>query len=189
MQRAILARHAESERNAAGTIGGDPPLSDGGRSQAAVLAGRLPRIDLAVTTGRRRTVETAELAAPDAPQLVLPDLAEIHFGGYEGGPIERYLEWAWSAGPEDPCPGEGESRAAAVRRFVRGWRTVLARPETTVLVVTHGLVVRYVLGAAAGAGPAQRVDGVPWAEPFTLEHDELERAVARLEAWVQNPSW
>ena len=53
----------------------------------------------------------------------------------------------------------------------------------------HGLVVRYVLDALEGRDPAPRVDGVPWAEPFALERPDLERAVARLDSWVQNPRW
>jgi broad specificity phosphatase PhoE len=189
MERAILVRHAESERNAAGTIGGDPELSPVGREQARRLAERLPKVDLAVTSGLRRAVETAALAAPGAPRLDLRELGEIDFGSYEGGTIEPYREWAWSAGPEEPCPGGGESRAAAVRRYVRGWRTVLGRPEATVLVVAHGLTVRYVLDALDGRDPAQRANGVPWAEPFPVAAGELERAADRLEAWLEAPRW
>jgi broad specificity phosphatase PhoE len=189
MERAILVRHAESETNAAGTIGGDPPLTEAGRGQARALAARLPAIDLAATSGLRRAVETAELAAPDAPRLVVAELGEIRFGRYEGGTIDAYREWAWAAGPEEACPGDGESRLAAVGRYVRGWRTLLARPEPTVLVVAHGLVVRYVLDALAGKGPVQRADGVPSAEPFRVEAAELERAVDRLDAWTEAPRW
>jgi probable phosphoglycerate mutase len=189
VERAILVRHAESARNAAGTIGGDPPLSEKGRAQARALAQRLPPVDLAVASGFRRAVETVELAAPDAPLLTLPELGEIHFGRYEGGPIEPYQAWAWSAGPEEPCPGGGESRADALRRFVRGWQALLARPERTVLVVAHGLVVRYVLDVLEGRMPAPRADGVPWAEPFPVGAERLEAAVGTLERWLEAPRW
>jgi probable phosphoglycerate mutase len=189
VKHVILARHAESERNAAGTIGGDPPLSEGGRAQARSLAARLPAVDLAVASDFRRALETAELAAPDTPLLALPELGEIHFGRYEGGPIEPYQAWAWSAGPAEACPGGGESRVDAVRRYVRGWRTVLARPERTALVVAHGLVVRYVLDALEGRAPAPRVDGVAWAEPFPVEAERLDAAVAVLERWLEAPRW
>ena len=167
----------------------DATVPAGSRERARALALRLPPVDLACTSGLRRAEETAELAAPGLSRLVLPELNEIHFGRYEGGPIEPYLEWASTAGPEEPCPGGGESRAGAVRRYVRGWRTLLVRPEPTLLVVAHGLVVRYVLDALEGRDPAPRVDGVPWAEPFALELSDLEGAVARLDAWVQNPRW
>jgi broad specificity phosphatase PhoE len=189
VERVTLVRHAQSERNLSGTIGGDPPLSEAGRAQARALGERLPPLDLVVTSGLRRTDWTAELAAPAAPRLALPDLSEIHFGRYEGDTIEAYREWAWTAGPAEPCPGGGESRADAVRRYVRAWRTVLARPERVLLVVVHGLVVRYVLDATAGKDPVQRADGVPSAEPFPLERRELERAVERLDAWAEDPRW
>jgi len=189
VERAILVRHAESERNAAGTIGGDPALSAAGREQARRLARRLPPVELAVTSGFRRAVETADLSAPGVPRLELVELGEIDFGLYEGGTIEPYREWAWTAGPEEPCPGGGESRAAAVGRYARAWRTVLARPETTVLVVAHGLTVRYVLDALDGRDPAQRADGVPWAEPFPVAAADLERAAERLEGWLEAPTW
>jgi broad specificity phosphatase PhoE len=189
VERAILVRHGESTRNAAGTIGGNPPLSAAGRAQASALAGRVPRVDLAITSGLRRTEQTAKLAAPAAPRLALPDLREIHFGRYEGGAIEPYLEWAWTTGPQEPCPGGGESRANTVRRHVRGWRAVLQRPEAALLVITHGLTVRYVLDALEGKNPAQRADSVPWAVPFPLERPDLAHAVDLLEAWLREPRW
>src|ERR671930_336944 len=101
MKRAILVRHAESERNAAGTIGGDPGLSAAGREQARRPAGRAPPGDLPVTSRPGRAVETAELASPGAPRLELRELGEIDFGSYEGGRIEPYREWAWAAGPDE----------------------------------------------------------------------------------------
>jgi broad specificity phosphatase PhoE len=164
-------------------------LTEAGRAQARALTERLPAVDLAVTSGLRRAVETAELAAPAAPTLVLAELGEIHFGRFEGDSIESYRAWAWTAGPEEPCPGGGESRAEAARRYVEGWRAVLARPEQTLLVVAHGLVVRYVLDALDGSDPAPRVDGVPSAEPFPVRGDALERAVDRLDAWAKEPRW
>ena len=65
-------------------------------------------------------------------------------------------------------PG-GDSRAQTVARYVRAYRTILARPEETVLVVAHGLPVRYVLDALEGRNPAAAVAQVPYAEPFRLE--------------------
>jgi len=87
------------------------------------------------------------------------------------------------------CPGGGDSRAQTVSRYVRAYRTILARPEETVLVVAHGLPVRYVLDALEGRSPAAAVAQVPYAEPFRLSAQELETAVGRLESWVRNPSW
>ena len=57
------------------------------------------------------------------------------------------------------------------------------------LVVAHGLPVRYVLDALEGRSPAAAVAQVPYAEPFRLSADELREAVDRLEAWVESPAW
>jgi broad specificity phosphatase PhoE len=189
MKRAILARHGESTHNTTGTLGGDPPLSKAGRDQAEALGERLPHIDLAITSGFRRTVQTAAIAAPTAPRLAVADLRDIHFGRYEGGVSAAYLQWAWTAGPAEPCPGGGESRTNAVRRYLRAWNAVLARPETTLLVVAHGLTIRYLLDARAARGPAQRAEPVPPAEPFVVERAEIEAGVTRLEAWLSDPHW
>jgi broad specificity phosphatase PhoE len=190
---AILARHAESEANVDGTLNGivsrDVPLTATGRAQSSGLAELLPSLDLVATSEFRRAVDTAAIAAPDVPRIVLPDLNEIGFGEYEGGPYERYREWAGAAGPSDPCPGGGESRAAAVRRYARALRGLLARSERTVLVVAHGLVVRYVLNARDGVDPAPLLEGVPCAEPYALDARELDAAVERLEAWARDPRW
>jgi broad specificity phosphatase PhoE len=193
MRRAVLVRHAESAASVDGILNGavdlDVPLTDAGREQARRLASRLPAVDLAVTSAFRRAVETADLAAPAAPRLVLDELNEIGFGAYEGGPYPDYREWAATAGPAEACPGGGESRVEAVRRYVRAFRTLLDRPEQTVLVVAHGLVLRYALNARDGLDPAPLLDGVPCAEPFELDAGELERATARLDAWAREPRW
>ena len=191
--QAILVRHAESEASVDGILNGIASLGVGlteaGREQSRLLAERLPAVDLVATSEFRRAVDTAAIAAPGAPQLVLPDLNEIGFGTYEGGLYLPYREWAGSAGPSDPSPGGGESRADAVRRYVRALRTLLGRPEPAVLVVAHGLVVRYVLDAREGLDPAPLLDGVPCAEPYELGAEELEQATARLEAWAREPRW
>ena len=85
-------------------------------------------------------------------------------------------------------PG-GDSRAETVARYVRAHRTILARPEKMILVVAHGLPVRYVLDALEGRNPAAAVSQVPYAEPFRLTAAELAAAVARLQSWVAAPVW
>ena len=103
--------------------------------------------------------------------------------------LTEYRAWAHAHGPEVDAPGGGDSRAETVRRYVRGYRMILERPETTILLVAHGLPVRYILDADNGRDPAAAVAQVPYAEPFRLSSAELERAVSRLEAWVDVPTW
>jgi broad specificity phosphatase PhoE len=193
VERAILVRHAESEASAGGILNGiaslEIGLTEAGREQSRLLAARLPALDLVATSAFRRAVETAAIAAPGVPRLVLQDLNEIGFGDYEGGRYPPYREWAGAAGPADPSPGGGESRVDAVDRYVRAFRALLGRSEPTVLVVAHGLVVRYLLNAREGVDPAPLLEGVPCAEPYQLGVEELERAIARLEAWAREPRW
>jgi broad specificity phosphatase PhoE len=197
VKRLILVRHAESVLGVEGIANGDPavsnPLSAEGERQAQALGEVIAEtpVDLCVTSEFERVRQTADLALAgrDVPRLVLADLNEIRYGKWEGAPVAEYLGWAWTHGPADPCPGGGEARVEAARRLVRGWRTVLARDEEAALAVGHGLALRYVLNAVRGRDPKAMLDQVPLAEPQLLSAAEIERGVARLEAWVEDPRW
>jgi broad specificity phosphatase PhoE len=197
VRRAILARHGESTLSVLGRTNGDPSLAVGltevGRAQAQELGRELAadRIDLCVTSEFERARETAEIALEGrgTPRLVLHELNDIRFGEFEGRALTDYRAWAHAHGPNEPAPGGGDSRAQTVARYVSGYRTILARPEETVLVVAHGLPVRYVLDAVERRNPAAAVAQVPYAEPFFISGVELEDAVKRLEGWVLAPIW
>jgi probable phosphoglycerate mutase len=196
MDEVILSRHAESEYSVRGAVNGDPAvavaLTEAGRAQARAL-GELLRdepLDLCVTSEFQRVRETADLALEgrDVPRLVLAELNDIGFGGYEGRTLDEYRVWAGAALPGDVENG-AESRAAAARRYARALRTVLERPESLILVVTHSLPIRYVLNAVAGVSPTPILDLVPYAGADRLGAAELEAAVARLEEWCAAPAW
>ncbi len=163
-------------------------LTDAGRGQARDLGRRVGHVDLVVHTQFSRTRETAELAWPGAPTLVVPDLNEIAFGRFEGTHwTDGYHEWILSSGPEEPSPGGGESRLAAVQRYLRGYRIVLERQEERIALVAHGAQVRYVLLALDDLPPTRVLEGVPPAEPFVVSADRFERAVSLIEAWAASP--
>ena len=196
MEIAILARHAESEFSFRGVVNGDPSilgggLTDAGREQARSLGRAIADepIELCVTSEFARVRETADiaLAGRELPRLVLPELNDIRFGSFEGKLLTDYRGWAWNHGPDEHCPGGGESRVAAARRFTKAFRKILARAEKTVFVVAHGLPIRYVVDAARDGGPVQRIEPVGYAEPHRLSRTELEHAIDRLEAWVADP--
>jgi broad specificity phosphatase PhoE len=197
VRRFLLVRHAESELGALGLVDGDPgranALSETGREQAVKLRARLDGepLDLAVTTRLRRTRETADLALGerDVPRLVVEELDEIRFGRWEQQRFDEYAAWAWTAGPTERAPGDGESRQEVAARFAAGWHRVLDRPEQTVLAVVHGLTVRYTVDAAQGLVPAQRAEQVALAEPYELSEGELRAAVEALQGWAQSPAW
>ena len=160
MNTLILARHAHSVSNVGDTVNGIPPgrgLSSTGTEQARALGLDLASetIDLGVSSRLQRTQDTLALALDgrEIPRLVEPLLDEVGFGSFEGGPLAEYRAWAWSHGPGAPCPGGGETRADIAARIAAGLVALLRRPQATVLAVSHGLPVRYVLDAAEGRVP------------------------------------
>jgi 2,3-bisphosphoglycerate-dependent phosphoglycerate mutase len=195
MQRALFVRHGESEYSAKALVNGDPAVACGltelGRQQSKQLGERLTGepIDLCIVSEFPRTHETADLALGkrEVPRLVVADLNDPFYGGFEGGPLATYRAWAATHGPEDEPPGGGETRVAIAMRYVRGFRTVLERDEDSILVVCHSLPIAFALASADGRGPRAKMPLITPAEPHVLYADQLSHAVKRLGAWTRNP--
>lgn len=192
MQRLIVARHGESEYSAQGLLNGDPtrrcPLTPAGRGQARRLGEllRAERIDLCVTSAFERTRETAEIAFAGRaiPRLVVADLNDHPAGAFEGKALVEYLVWAHASPSTEPIPGTAVSRVDVVRRFARGYRLLLERPEPTIIAVLHSLPIGYLL-----SGPLQRLLLLEYAEPMVGAADDVRAAVERLERWATAPTW
>src|SRR5205807_3190554 len=109
-------------------------------------------------------------------------------GELEGETIEDYRAWKRAHTRADAFPG-GESLDDVARRYVRAFRSLLARGETSTLVVCHEIPIRYALNAAAGSddldGPEH---AIPNATPYLFADDALVRAVEGIERLVANPS-
>jgi 2,3-bisphosphoglycerate-dependent phosphoglycerate mutase len=195
MDRALFVRHGESEFSVKALVNGIPgvacSLTDLGRQQARQLGERLAGepIGLCIVTEFPRAIETADLILGDreVPRLVVPELNDPFYGSFEGGPLSEYRKWAGSHGPLDAPPGGGESRLAIAERYLRGFRIVLARPESTVLVVCHSLPVAFALAGADGRGPRAKMPLITYAEPHVLYRSDLEEAIVHLEAWTRDP--
>ena len=197
MEVLFLARHGASEYSVRGLMNGDPRtavrLTELGRREARALGERLAGepIELCVTSEFGRTIETADLALAGrgVPRLVVPELNDVRVGDFEGRTLAEYREWAHAQEPLAVPPGGDESRAATVERYVRGFERVLARPETHVLVVAHGLPIRYVVNAARGLGPTPIVEQIEHATAYPLRGAEVVAALEALRAWAAKPSW
>ena len=197
MERALLVRHGESVFGARGLATGKVdvhcPLSERGVAQARALAEQISGedIDLCVTSELERTRQTADiaLARRSVPRIVLAELNDPLYGGYEGGPLDAYLAWAHANDSAASPPGGGEARPTLVARYAAGFRRIVDRRERTILVVAHSLPIAYVLTALAGRDPAPSVPLVEYAKPYVVSAGELSRAIARLEAWCAAPSW
>lgn len=194
MRRLLLVRHAHARSNVAECVSSSPPgegLSELGVEEATALRLTLADepLELGVASRLRRTQETLELALGDrdVPRLVLPGLDEIHFGSFDGGPLDDYRTWAFEHEADVICPGDGESRAHAAKRFAAALDTLLAREEEVVLAVSHSLPIRYVLDAADGVFPAARIVHVAHATPHELDAEAVERAAGTLRVWATAP--
>jgi len=190
----VLARHAESEWNVLERLNGDPAvevrLTEAGREKARELGRNAGPVDLVAHSEFVRTRETAELAWPGVPLLEVPELNEFAFGRFEGTRwAEGFDQWVLTSTPVDSVPGGGESRVAGVQRFVRGYRTLLDRPEERVAIVAHGAPVRYILLALEDRPPIAVLESVERAKPFTIDAVALARAVDVMEAWAAAPAW
>jgi alpha-ribazole phosphatase len=190
----LVARHGESEASVLLRLNGDPTVRVGltalGREQARALGETAGPVDLVAHSEFLRTKQTAELAWPGTPTLVVPELNETRFGSFEGTLWDDgYGEWVGTAGPDDECPGGGESRVAALRRYLRGFRVLLERPEERLALVGHGAQIRYLLLARDGVTPTPLLEMVELAKPNPFSRDELAAALERLDAWVASPAW
>jgi probable phosphoglycerate mutase len=185
----ILARHGESTLNFENRINGDPAvpvaLTEKGREEARLLGKQLAhiRLDLCLCTRFSRTRETAQIALDgrDVPIEVEPLLDDIDVGDLEGMRLEDYRAWKREHTRNDPFPG-GESLDAAALRYAQAFRKLLDRPETSALVVSHEIPLRYAINAADGSddldGPAHQLAN---ATPYLFDEDALGQAVAGIE--------
>ncbi|MDX6388861.1 MAG: alpha-ribazole phosphatase [Gaiellaceae bacterium] len=190
MELYVLARHGESTLNFENRINGDPAvpvaLTEKGRTEARLLGEQLAhvRLDLCVHTRFARTLETAEiaLAGREVPLELEPLLDDIDVGELEGDTIEEYRAWKREHHRSDSFPG-GESLDAAARRYAEAFRKLLKREETSILVVTHEIPVRYALNAAADSndldGPAHQL---PNATPYVFDKEAFSKAAERIKA-------
>ena len=189
MRLFVFVRHGESVLNIERRINGDPsvevPLTELGESQAHKLGVEIANIgfDLCVHTRFARTRQTAEiaLAGRAVPFAVEPLLDDIDVGDLEGETLEAYRAWKHSHAREVPFPG-GESLDDAARRYVRGFRNLLALSHDTVLVSTHEIPIRYALNGASGSdsldGPAHEIEN---AVAYLFDDEALDRAAAGIE--------
>lgn len=165
----LLARHGETDLNTEDRWQGriDVPLNLAGLAQAQQLARDLPeRIDAIVASPMLRARQTAE---PAAQRLGLPvafddDFRERDFGVFDGlteaeaaqqfpALAARNAAYRW----DDEPPGAEPTRAV-VDRVARGLQRLREQhPDGTVLLVSHGFVVRCL---------RHLIDGVPEADFF-----------------------
>jgi 2,3-bisphosphoglycerate-dependent phosphoglycerate mutase len=166
-----LIRHGQSDFDWAGdrwaSARGDqwnPPLSEKGREQAALLAKRLLVMDLepfaVYSSPLQRAAETAEAFAHEVGAEVHFDdeLVEAHIGGWEGKPFEEIIEsdpgivqhirhqraiWHRAPGAE-----QGDRFRIRVREAVEAHLS--RHPSENLLLFAHGGVINAFVGDVLG---------------------------------------
>lgn len=158
-----LVRHGETAWNRAGRLQGsrDLPLNEVGRRQAEALAELLrPRTISAVfCSPLRRARQTAEriLAGRDVPLQILPELAEMRCGAWEGldaAERERRYPRVFEEWREDPWRAaipDGEPLEQLHDRAGRALGAILRESAGKRVVVSgHGFLNRVILLSLLG---------------------------------------
>ena len=170
MTQILLVRHGESEWNALGRWQGqaDVPLSDLGRTQAALAAQAIGVVDAIVSSDLERASTTAAIIAEElgvGPVYLDPDLRERSAGEWSGLTRAQIHERFPGYLTDDPLhrggigtieqrPPGWEPDDAVLERAERALhRMADAVPGGSVVAVTHGglvLTVERHLGADDG---------------------------------------
>ncbi len=162
----LLIRHGETALNAARVLQPtDTPLSPQGLRQAVALGGRLARLGLAaiVSSDLPRAWHTAAAiaAATGVSVHASPLLRERNFGELRGRP---YDSLGFDPLTMDAAPIGGESACAFAHRAASAFDLLVAMRAGLpgpLAVVTHGLLIRALLGAhvvlPAGTAPPIRI--------------------------------
>ena len=155
-RRLYLMRHAEVSY-----VGRRDPeqvrLTARGREQAEAARHALDgvELDLVVTSGLPRTVETAEVVAPGCRAEPVEDLAEWRGGRLDDIPADE-LEQMFVGGlqPENESARflGGETLGEALDRILPAFAELVAREWDTALAVLHGGVNRILISHALAGG-------------------------------------
>jgi broad specificity phosphatase PhoE len=184
--RFLLVRHGEHDLLGRAIAGRAPgiALNASGRAQAGELAERLngAPIDAIYSSPQQRALETAAPLAARRRLSVAVDQAfdEIDFGEWTGLTFERLRRdeaWRlWVERKSIACPPGGEPFSQARVRAMTGVeRLEKLHPEHSVLLVSHGDIVKALLATYLG---------------MSLDHlQRFEIAPASLSVVLTGPGW
>jgi broad specificity phosphatase PhoE len=157
----LLVRHAAHDWLGRGIPGRLPGvvLNGEGQMQARDLALRLgAHVDAIYSSPQQRARETAAPLAErlELPVVIAPEFDEVDFGEWTGWSFERlrgqgelWREWCDRKSIAGP-PG-GESLTAVTQRALDGAkRLARSHPDQSVLVVSHGDVIKALIAYCLG---------------------------------------
>lgn len=156
--RLILLRHGRTGISGRYIGASDVSLSEEGKTQISDLRTSLGamKIDGLLASPMLRCTQSACLLELGLPVQLDPDLREIDFGRWEGktfAEIEAQdpeLVQVWAQGGDDFRFPEGEAVAEFTARIEAVKNRLLALEAKTVLLVTHGGVIRSLICGLLG---------------------------------------
>ncbi len=139
-----LVRHGETDWSEVGRHTGsvDIPLNERGESNALSLADRIKELTFSrvFTSPLQRAVRTCELAGLGSVAEIDPDLAEWHYGEYEGrlgtDILAERPDWLLY---RDGCP-DGESAQEVIARADRVVHSLREKRENAILFSSRHLL-------------------------------------------------
>ncbi|WP_048636365.1 histidine phosphatase family protein [Brenneria goodwinii] len=149
----VFLRHGETPLNRDRLIGGrtDVPLTENGEQQARNAAPHLANHTWSciAVSDKLRARQTAALALPGLPKLIVPDLRERDWGDLE---LRPYAEQP----PYEQTPPGGESWDDFCARITGALNQLLQQYDTP-LVVAHSGVFRVLNTLATGSPYGPRI--------------------------------
>lgn len=143
-----IVRHGQTDWNVQGKLQGhaDIPLNSAGRAEAAELSERIRTIDFDIcfASDLQRAIETARILSATHPLIIrpVPALRERNYGSWEGRLFSELLEYEKRGYPLLNIESDEEIQK---RIFPLLDEIVSNHPGATVLIVTHGSVLRSLL--------------------------------------------
>ena len=182
--RILLIRHGRQDSPLCNV---DVPLAEEGRRQAELLGERLSseKIDAVWSSSLIRAVETADIINEKvkAPREIREELKEISFGDMEGlsdeviaDRYEDFLRARWKMERDMSYPG-GECASEVLSRVLPVMKEIISMDYDTVVIVTHGGVIRslvaHYLGMDLARVPllATQFENCGITELWTRKHD------------------
>lgn len=180
-----LVRHGPTAESRRYTVNGDRSraLSVDLDSETAMKVARVRSMTSEtrtfVSSEFLRCVETSDALGAGGRTYVVPDLNEVHYGEFEGGPWTAYGAWLADHGREERPAGAHESWNEAILRVVRGLEAALDL-EAPRLIVGHGFwisAVKCALDDPPSLVRPHALAGVPYLEPTLLRDVQVLAAI------------
>ena len=143
----FVLRHGETNENITGIMQGnmDTELNEIGRNQAKSVAAKVKEnnIDLVISSPKKRTIETASLAAPGIELITDDRLLSRNHGEFQGKRRDEIdLENYWNI-KKNVKFEKAESVGALFNRVVSLLEDIIIKyPNRNILLVTHSGICR-----------------------------------------------